>query len=68
MKTFTEAQVDDIIRLKFGRLVTELQHRSYVSDALLGKLFKVSSSQIRRQYTARFEKIRVSKLPLLEQM
>ena len=65
MKTFTEAQVDDIIRLKFGRLVTEIQHRSYVRDSILGKLFKVSTSTIRRLYKNRFEKIRVSKLPLL---
>ena len=68
MKTFTEAQVDDIIRLKFGRLVTEIQHRSYVRDSILGKLFKVSASKIRQLYTSRFEKIRVSKLSLLEQM
>ena len=68
MKTFTDAQVDDIILLKFGRLVTELQHRSYVSDCYLGKIFKVSATQIRRLYTNRFEKIRVSKLTLLQQM
>ena len=68
MKLFSEAQVDDIIRLKFGRLVTELQHRSYVPDSTLAKIFKVSASTIRRQYTNRFEKIRVSKLPLLERL
>ena len=44
MKEFTEQQVDDIIKLKFGRLVTEIQRRSYVRDSILGKLFKVSAS------------------------
>ena len=66
MKYYSEAQVDDIIRLKWGRLVTELQHRSYVRDSILGNLFKVSASTIRRLYMKRFEKIRVSKLSLLE--
>lgn len=36
MKTFTEAQVDDIIKLKFGKLVTDANHTSFVQDRVLG--------------------------------
>ena len=68
MKIFSEQQIDQIIQLKFGKLVTEAGHPSYASNELLGKLFKVSGSQIRRLYLARFEKIRRSSLPLLMQM
>ena len=44
MKQISEQQVDDIIKLKFGDLVTEIGHTSYVSDKLLGQLYKVSGS------------------------
>ena len=57
MKIFSEAQVDDLLKLKFGSLVTERGHRSYVSNQMLGQLFKVSATQIRRIYLDRFEAI-----------
>ena len=44
MKLFTEQQIDDIIELKFGKLVTTPKHTSYVSNRVLGKLFGVSGS------------------------
>ena len=47
MKTFTEQQIDDIIKLKFGKLVTTPKFTSYVSNKVLGQLFGVSGSQIR---------------------
>ena len=59
MKIFSKQQVDDLIKLKFGSLVTERGHRSYVSNEELGQLFKVSHTQIRRLYLERFESIRV---------
>ena len=67
VKHFTEAQVDDIIRLKFGRLVTTADHQQYASNATLGRIFGVSGSLIRRLYTARFQKIRDKELPFLQQ-
>ena len=57
MKEFSEQQVDDIIKLKFGKLISELGHRQYVSNRVLGKIFGVSGSQIRKLYRARFDKI-----------
>ena len=62
MKVFSEQQVDDLLKLKFGAVVTKLGHTSYVSDKLLGKLFKCSSSKIRSLYLSRFERIRIQNL------
>ena len=42
MKLWTENQVDDIIKLKFGKLVTESGHQAYVSNKILGMIFGVS--------------------------
>ena len=68
MKTFTEQQVDDLIKLKFGKLVTTPRHTSYASDRILGKIFGVSGSQIRRLYRARFDKISAKSQPLLTRL
>ena len=46
MKEFTEQQVNDLIRLKYGRLVDSPSNTSYVSNRVLGKIFKVSSTKI----------------------
>ena len=47
MKEFTNLMVDDLIKLKFGSLVTSNKHRSFVSNKQLGKVFGVSQSEIR---------------------
>lgn len=44
MKQFTEDQVDAIIKLKWGRLVTDPSGPTYTSNKVLGTLFKVSST------------------------
>ena len=49
--------IDDLIKLKFGKLVDEPGCTSYVSNPVLGKVFGVSASQIRRLYLSRFEDI-----------
>ena len=58
MKIISEQQVDDLIKLKFGRLVETSGHTSYVSNRILGKIFKMSNEQIRQIYLRRFQKIR----------
>ena len=50
--------VDDIIKLKFGELVEDPNHTSYVSNWILGKLFKMSNEMIRQLILKRFDKIR----------
>ena len=47
MKKFTEEQVDTIIKLKWGSLVTEATGPTYTSNAALGKIFKVSAEKVR---------------------
>ena len=68
MKAFSEQQIDDLIKLKFGRLVTEAGSPAFVSNKDLAKLFKVSESQIRRLYLERFRRNQMQKAPLLQQM
>ena len=50
MKHFSEQQVDDLIKLKFGRLVDSKMHTSFVSNRVLAKIFGVSGSLIRKLY------------------
>lgn len=68
VKEYSELQVDAIIKLKFGSLVEDGNHKSYVSNAILGKLFKCSDSKIRQLYLKRFHDIAMKKMPLLIQM
>ena len=42
MKELNEGQIDGIIKLKFGRLVTEAGHLSYASNKVLGQIFGLS--------------------------
>ena len=65
VKLFTEQQVDDIIRLKFGSLVTSADHNQYVSNAVLVKLFGVSASKIHQLYMKQFQSVEDKKLPFL---
>ena len=60
--------MNDIIKLKFGAIVTSADHPSYVSNRVLGQVFGVSGSKIRQLYMERFESIRREGLPLLLRM
>ena len=55
MKRLTEEQVDDLLKLKFGKVVTEPGHRAYVSNAVLAKIFEVPASTIAWLQQVRFE-------------
>lgn len=57
MKYYSETQVDDIIKLKFGDLVTAKAPRAYISDSVLAKIYKCSPSKIRSLYMSRFAKL-----------
>ena len=67
VKKLTDSQVDDMIKLKYGSLVTSADHTAYLSNAALGKIFGISGSQVRRLYLARFQSIADQQLPLLLQ-
>ena len=47
MKEFTEQHINDILKLKYGSVVADENHTSYVTDKVLATLFKVSASKIR---------------------
>ena len=55
MKEFTEQQVDDLIKLKWGRLVSNARGPTFTSNAALGKVFGVSATRVRQLYMERFE-------------
>ena len=42
-KVFTEGQIDDIIKLKWGRLVEDAARPTFTSNAALRKVFGVSA-------------------------
>ena len=67
VKQFTERQVDDIIRLKFGKMVTSADNVQYASNETLGKIYGVSSTKIRELYMQRFQQIQDKELPFLQQ-
>ena len=48
--------------------MTTPKHTSYASDRVLGKIFGVSGSQIRRLYRARFDKISAESQPILKRL
>ena len=66
MKEFTEAQVDDIIKLKFGQLVSAKAPTAYISDAVLAKIYKCSPTKIRQLYMTRFAKTQLKDKSLIE--
>ena len=55
MKQYSELQVDAMIKLRYGSLVTDPEHTSFASYRLLGQLFKCSGSKVRQLLFARFE-------------
>ena len=48
-------QFDAIIKLRYGQLVTDANHTSFVTYDKLGRLFKCSPSKIRQLIQTRFE-------------
>ena len=68
MKEFTAQQVEDIIKLKFGKLVTSVDNPSFVSNRVLGQIYGDSGQKIRELYLSRFDKDRQKSLPLSERM
>ena len=68
MKEFTDQQVLDLIKLKYGKQVGSANNISYVSNKILGKVFGVSGSKIRQLYMSYFEKIKRKEQSLMERL
>ena len=47
--------VDDVIRLRYCKLVTSANHRTFATCKKLGRVFGVSSSKIYQLIRLRFE-------------
>ena len=67
VKQFTDDQVDDLIKLKFGRMVASADNVQYVSNNTLGKIYGDSATKIRQLYMDRFKSIQDKELPFLQQ-
>ena len=68
MKRLTEAQIDDLLKLKFGKIVTEPGHTAYVSNVVLGKIFGIPAGTVAWLQQVRFEQHRQKNMPLLEKL
>lgn len=68
MKKLTEQQVDDLLKLRFGQVVEEPGHTAYVSNAVLAKIFRIPRSTVANLQQARFERVRLRNLPLMQRL
>ena len=68
MKSLTESQVDDLIKIKFGQLVTAPGHTAYVSNKVLAKIFQISEHSISNIIRARYERHRRKNMSFLQQL
>ena len=53
----TTEQVDQMITLKWHRLVDSPDHPAYVSNSAIGKIFGIDGSSVRRLYIKRFKEL-----------
>ena len=58
----TLEQIDQMIVLKYRRLVTSQDHPAYVSNNTLGKIFGIDGSSVRRLCLKRFEELNDTKV------
>ena len=68
MKNFSNEQIEDMIRLRYGRCVTTSKHTAYVSYKILGKIFGVSGSKAYHICRKRFQEEQQKELPLIKQL
>ena len=55
MKEFNKQQIDDIIRLRYGKLVSTPANQAFASYQTLGKIFGASSGKIRQLIFEKFK-------------
>ncbi len=54
LRDITSDQVDEMIKIKWGKLVTYSYHTAFVSNAVIGKIYGIDGSSVRRLYKQRF--------------
>ena len=67
-KSYSDLQVEAMIKIRFGKLVNDEDHPSFTTYENLGHLFKCSASKVRQLIQARFERNQRLNSSLLEQM
>ena len=68
MKKISEKTIDDIMKLKFGKIVDQPGHTAFLSNKTLGKVFKMSEHKIASLLRVRFAKERFNKLSFLQKL
>ena len=68
MKQISEQIIDDIMKLKFGKVIDQPGHTAFVSNKTLGKIFNMSEHKIASLLRVRFAKERVNKLSFLQKL
>ena len=68
MKEFSKAQVDDIVKLRWGKLISNPKQTAFASYKTIGKIFGVSGSKIYQLCQQRFKEVKAKALPLLERL
>ena len=59
MKKLSEQLIDDLLKLKFGQMVTEPGHCAFATNKTLGKIFKISAFKVADIIRVRFERNRL---------
>ena len=54
----TNEDVDNMIFIKWGKSVSSSNNPSFVSNAVIGKIFGIDGSSVRRLYMKRFEQLK----------
>ena len=54
LRDITPDQVDEMIMIKWGKNVTHPGHIAFVSNAIIGKIYGIDGSSVRRLYLSRF--------------
>ena len=54
----TNEDVDNMIFIKWGKSVSSSNNPAFVSNAVIGKIFGIDGSSVRRLYMKRFEQLK----------
>ena len=54
----TNEDVDNMIFIKWGKTVLSSNNPAFVSNAVIGKIFGIDGSSVRRLYMKRFEQLK----------
>ena len=68
MKQVSDKIIDDIMKLKFGKIIDIPGHTAFVSNKTLGKVFNMSEHKIASLLRVRYAKNRYNNLSFLQKL